>query len=157
MEVRTAVRGTGTSKPVIVIVGVIAAVGLGAMAANISTKHSGQAATQSHVVQGQLSSGSVSDYRTLRGGLQMDNAAPVAAYHQIDTRGVTQAPNSFLGPDAQERNAKLAPAYHQIDVLDVTQAPNSFLGPDAKERNARLAAAYGVPAPRGNITRESRR
>jgi hypothetical protein len=63
---------------------------------------------------------------------------------QVDTRGIIPAeafgqpqllPNSFLGPDAQERNAKLA----------AVSAPNSFLGPDAQERNAMLAAQSARP------------
>ena len=68
---------------------------------------------------------------------------------QIDTHGIIPAEaflpgasvqNSFLGPDAQERNAFLAGS-----------AANSFLGPDAQERNAQLAAATRTAHPHGYI------
>jgi hypothetical protein len=63
---------------------------------------------------------------------------------QVDTRGIIpaeafgvaqKAPNSFLGPDALDRNA----------MLVAGSAPNSFLGPDAQERNAALAAPSARP------------
>jgi hypothetical protein len=90
---------------------------------------------------------------------------------QADTRGIIPAeafapvklaPNSFLGPDAQDRNAALAAAMNaasvanQFDVSGFTQgastaqlAPNSFLGPDAEERNSQLAASMRALKPHG--------
>jgi len=92
---------------------------------------------------------------------------------QADTRGIIPAeafapaaqlaPNSFLGPDAQERNAKLAitvapDATLGYDVSSFTQgapntqlAPNSFLGPDAQERNRQLAASLRAGKAHGYI------
>lgn len=86
----TTLRGSRISKLFIVVIGVIVAVSLGVMAAYVSTKVGGAAASQGHVTQGQLSSG--------------------PPYHQIDNRGVIQATNSFPGPDAVERNGRLAAA-----------------------------------------------
>jgi hypothetical protein len=68
---------------------------------------------------------------------------------QIDNRGIIPAEaflpaassqTSFLGPDAQDRNAFLAGS-----------AASSFLGPDAQERNANLAAAMRTAKPHGYI------
>jgi hypothetical protein len=92
---------------------------------------------------------------------------------QADTRGIIPAeafapvaqfaPNSFLGPDAQERNAKLAAALAPdptlgYDISSFTQgapntqlAPNSFVGPDAQERNSQLAASMRVLKAHGYI------
>lgn len=88
-----------------------------------------------------------------RGIIPAEAFAPVAQF----------APNSFLGPDAQERNAKLAAAVAPdaalgYDISSFTQgapntqlAPNSFLGPDAQERNSRLAASTRVLKAHGYI------
>lgn len=92
---------------------------------------------------------------------------------QADTRGIIPAeafapsaqlaPNTFLGPDAQERNAKLAAALALdptlgYDISSFTQgpsntqlAPNSFVGPDGQERNSRLAASMRASKPHGYI------
>ncbi len=68
---------------------------------------------------------------------------------QIDNRGIipaeaflpaASAQISFLGPDAQDRNAFLAGS-----------AANSFLGPDAQERNSQLAASARATNPHGYI------
>jgi len=108
MEAKASFRGTGISKFLIVVVGVCVAVGLGAMAATISTKIN----------------------------------APAAGHA---TSGVVQAANSFVGPDAQDRNSQLAAtrltkAYHQLNTRSVIQAATSSLGPDALDRNSQLAA-----------------
>ncbi len=95
---------------------------------------------------------------------------------QADTRGIIPAeafapvaqfaPNSFLGPDAQDRNATLAAglapdAWLGYDISGFPSdgasaaaaqlAPNSFLGPDAQERNAQLAAAARTTKAHGYI------
>ena len=98
----------------------------------------------------------------LSGNLQADTRGIIPA--EAFTQGARLAPNSFLGPDAQDRNAKLAAAMYaasianQFDVSGFTQgastaqlAPNSFLGPDAEERNSQLAASMRVRKPHGYI------
>jgi hypothetical protein len=92
-----------------------------------------------------------------RGIIPAEAFAPVAQF----------APNSFLGPDAQERNAKLAAAQwasslaNQFDVSGFVAgaasaapaqlAPNSFIGPDAQDRNSQLAASMRAVKPHGYI------
>jgi len=127
MEARSAVRGTGISKGIVAVLAVSVTMGLGVAAGVVAKNLSGSTATQSHISQGL--SGPAFAAQALRGGTRVfgGNAAPAAvpavgpddratttifapAYQQFDTHGVTLPANSFLGPDAQERNAKLAAA-----------------------------------------------
>ena len=84
---------------------------------------------------------------------------------QVNTRGIipveafgsdtmTQsAPNSFVGPDAQDRNNLLADSMLASEEFGsfAQLAPNSFLGPDAQERNAQLATALRAIKSHGAI------
>ena len=155
MEARTAYRGSGISKSFVAVMLVVGTVGLGVAVGVVAKNLSAPAAASkahTHISQGL--GGAAQENAARRGGVQIvgGNAAATSlgakasgaddalsttkltpAYIQYDTRGVVPAkvaPNSFLGPDAAERNAKLA----------ATSAPNSFLGPDALDRNAALAA-----------------
>jgi len=122
MEARSAVRGTGISKGIVAVLAVSVTMGLGVAAGVVAKNLSGSTATQSHISQ--ALSGPAFAAHALRGGTQVAPAAVPAvgpddratttifapAYQQFDTHGVTLPANSFLGPDAQERNAKLAAA-----------------------------------------------
>lgn len=137
MEARTAIRGSGISKGFVAACAVAAAVGLGVTAGVVAKNLSAPVGVPAHIVQGQ--GGSLQN-AAHRGGVQSiedggftagpaavgpdDRATttlPAAISNlQVDTRGIipgeafatsTQlAPNSFLGPDAQERNSELAAA-----------------------------------------------
>ncbi|MEO8744086.1 MAG: hypothetical protein ABI334_07715 [Candidatus Dormiibacterota bacterium] len=99
MEARATVRGTGLSKALVAIVTVMVAVALGAGAAALSKGIGGStAAPAAHIVQGNPAAsvdGSAWSYRPSHGGTQ-----PVEGPSGAAT-------TSFLGPDAQERNARL--------------------------------------------------
>jgi hypothetical protein len=109
--------------------------GLGVTAGVVAKNLSAPAAAGTHIVLGQGGaalqySGHRGGVQTVDGGLQAAPAAvgpddrptttvaPADIALQYDTRGFTQggasaptaqlAPNSFLGPDAQERNSQLA-------------------------------------------------
>jgi hypothetical protein len=96
--------------------------GLGITAGVVAKNLSAPVALPAHIVQGQ---GGALQYSGHRGGVQSIDEKLAPAYQQVDTRGVTAgsavgpddratttqlAPNSFFGPDAQERNAQLAAA-----------------------------------------------
>jgi len=149
MEARTAIRGSGISRSLVAVCAVVATMGLGVTAGVVAKNLSVPAAVPAHIVSGQ---GGMLQYSGHRGGVQTIDNGLLPAYQQVDTRGVQAgpaavgpddrptaqlAPNSFLGPDAQERNAQLA--------------PNSFLGPDAQERNAQLAAPARTTKANGYI------
>jgi len=85
---------------------------------------------------------------------------------QVDNRGIipgeaflpaATAQASFLGPDAQERNAELAGSMLASEEFGLyagataQSAANSFAGPDAQERNSELAAAMRTSKPHGYI------
>jgi hypothetical protein len=91
---------------------------------------------------------------------------------QANTRGIIPAEafapfapvahSSFLGPDAQERNAKLAAALAPdstlgYDISSFTQGASTtklaptFIGPDAQDRNSMLAASMRAVKPHGYI------
>jgi hypothetical protein len=113
MEARSAIRGTGISKGLVAVLVVSVTMGLGVTAGVVAKNLSGTAATQSHISQGQGQGGAAFENPARRGGLQMLGDDPAAAKIKAvgpDDRATTStlAPNSFLGPDAQERNAKLA-------------------------------------------------
>ncbi len=125
MEARTAFRGTGISKLFVAAALVVVALGLGVMGAYVAKSISAPAATQTHIVQGL--GGAAQDNLAHRSGAQFvdgnaASAGPAAvgpddrpsnnilspAYHQTDVRGVIQVGSqSFLGPDALERNSQL--------------------------------------------------
>jgi hypothetical protein len=95
LEVRTSTRGSGISKSFVAACAVVATIGLGVTAGVVAKNLSAPAASPTHIVQ----------------------VAPLSSL-QVDTRGIIPAeafgpttqlvPNSFLGPDAQERNSQLA-------------------------------------------------
>lgn len=85
---------------------------------------------------------------------------------QVDNRGIipgeaflpaATAQASFLGPDAQERNAELAGSMLAGEEFGLyagataQSAANSFAGPDAQERNSELSAALRTSKPHGYI------
>ena len=95
--------------------------GLGVTAGVVAKNLSAPAAVPAHIVQGQ---GGALQMAGHRGGVQAIDEKLAPAYQQVDTRGVKAgpaavgpddrptttlqlAPNSFLGPDAQERNSQL--------------------------------------------------
>ncbi|HEY4889100.1 MAG TPA: hypothetical protein VIJ58_11110 [Candidatus Dormibacteraeota bacterium] len=113
MEARSAVRGTGISKGIVAVLAVSVTMGLGVAAGVVAKNLSGSAATQSHISQGL--GGPAFANPAQRSGNQVfgANAAPAAvpAVGPDDRATTSTLPaNSFLGPDAQERNAKLAAA-----------------------------------------------
>lgn len=154
MEARTAIRGSGISRSFVAVCAVVATMGLGVTAGVVAKNLSVPAAIPAHILQGQ---GGALQYSGHRGGVQSIDGNLLPAYQQVDTRGVkagpaavgpddrpttTQmAPNSFLGPDAQDRNSMLAAG----------AAPNSFLGPDAQVRNGQLAATARTTKAHGYI------
>jgi len=134
VEARTEFRGEGISKSLVVVVAVSITMALGVGAGVAAKNLSLTAAPKTHISQGL--GGAAQENAARRGGLQIvgGNSAPAAAVGpddrqtttkpalsnslQADTRGIIPAeafgpsaqlaPNSFLGPDAQERNAQLA-------------------------------------------------
>jgi hypothetical protein len=113
MEARSAIRGTGISKGIVAVLAVSVTMGLGVAAGVVAKNLSGSTATQSHISQGLSGPAYVNPAR--RGGLQEfdGNAAPAAvpAVGPDDRATTSTLPaNSFLGPDALERNANLAAA-----------------------------------------------
>jgi hypothetical protein len=170
MEARSAIRGSGISKSFVAVCAVVATMGLGVTAGVVAKNLSAPAGVPAHVVQGQ---GGALQYSGHRGGVQAINETLAPAYQQVDTRGVKAAPaavgpddrptttklapNSFLGPDAQERNSQLAGSMLASEEFGLTAgaaaqlAPNSFLGPDAQERNSQLAASMRVLKAHGYI------
>jgi hypothetical protein len=101
---------------------VVATMGLGVTAGVVAKNLSAPVALPAHLVQGQGGALQVAGHR---GGVQSIDDTLQPAYMQVDTRGVQAAPaavgpddrpgttiqlapNSFLGPDAQERNSQLA-------------------------------------------------
>jgi hypothetical protein len=111
MEVRSELREARVSKGVVAVVLVSVTLGLGVMAGTMAHNLSASgAATIAHpMAQGNGGPAVL----TIRGhGTQIVDriAAPASTAVGPDDRPTTTklAPNSFLGPDAQERNAKLA-------------------------------------------------
>ena len=172
MEARTAIRGSGISRSFVAVCAVVATMGLGVTAGVVAKNLSAPAAVPAHVVQGQ---GGALQMAGHRGGVQSVNDSLLPAYQQVDTRGVKAGPaavgpddrptttkpaqpatNGFLGPDAQDRNAKLAAAMlassiaNQFDVSRFTQgqasAPTAQLAP-----NSRLAASMRVLKAHGYL------
>ena len=158
MEVRTAVRGSGISRSFVGVCLVVATMGLGVTAGVVAKNLSAPAAVPAHIVQGQGGSLQVSGYR---GGVQTiaDKVAPAAVGpddRPTTTKPAQPATNGFLGPDAQDRNAKLAAAMlassiaNQFDVSRFTQgqasAPTAQLAP-----NSRLAASMRVLKAHGYL------
>jgi hypothetical protein len=148
MEARTSFRGTGISKLFVVVVGVIIAMGLGAMAAGISTKLSGSATTQKHLVSGPAYHQAVAGPDAADRNAQLAASRLTRAYFQVDTRGVIQSPASSLGPDALDRNSKLAAA----QLAKSEKAPISSVGPDL-DRNSQLAADQLAKSQKARGTR----
>jgi hypothetical protein len=135
MEARSAIRGSGISRSFAAVCAVVVTMGLGVTAGVVAKNLSAPAAAGTHIVLGQ--GGAALQYSGHRGGVQIVDgpaASTVKAVGpddrptttqpalsgnlQADTRGIIPAeafgpsaqlaPNSFLGPDAQERNAQLA-------------------------------------------------
>ncbi|HEV2027214.1 MAG TPA: hypothetical protein VGS16_01625 [Candidatus Dormibacteraeota bacterium] len=110
MEARTQYRESRISKGLVAIVLVSVTLGLGVMAGTVAKNLSGSTtAVQSHsVVAGK---GAPAQLATRGHGVQFVQsvAAPKAKAVGPDDRATTStAPgNSFLGPDAQDRNSKL--------------------------------------------------
>jgi hypothetical protein len=130
MEIRTGVRGSGISKSFVAVCAVLATMGLGVTAGVVAKNLSAPAASSAHGVQanGARLAPAYQQVDT-RGVVQAAPAAvgpddrltttvpPADIALQYDTRGIIpaeafaptqQAPNSFLGPDAQDRNSELA-------------------------------------------------
>lgn len=108
MEARTAYRGEGISKSLVVVVAVSITMALGVGAGVAAKNLSVTAAPKAHISQGL--GGAAQENPAQRGGVQIvgGNSAPAAAVGPDDRPTTTKlAPNSFLGPDAQERNATL--------------------------------------------------
>src|ERR1700681_4498926 len=160
MEARTAIRGSGISRSFVAVCAVVATMGLGVTAGVVAKNLSAPAAVPAHIVQGQGGSLQVSGYRR---GVQSINdnlkAAPAAVGpddRPTTTKPAQPATNGFLGPDAQDRNAKLAAAMlassiaNQFDVSRFTQgqasAPTAQLAP-----NSRLAASMRVLKAHGYL------
>lgn len=99
MEARATLRGTGVSKGFVAIVAIMVALALGAGAAVLAKSVTGStAAPAAHIAQvksGASDPGSAWNYGVRRGGIQ-------------SVEGPATPANSFLGPDAQERNTRLA-------------------------------------------------
>jgi hypothetical protein len=111
MEARAELREPRISKGLVAVVLVGVTLGLGVMAGTMAKNLSAPApATKAHaIVQGNGGPAVL----TIRGhGTQIVDriSAPASTAAGYDDRKTTTslAPNSFLGPDAQERNAKLA-------------------------------------------------
>ena len=98
----------------------VATMGLGVTAGVVAKNLSAPAAVPAHIVQGHGGTLQLSGHRS---GVQTIDEKLAPAYQQVDTRGVKAAPaavgpddrptaqlapNSFLGPDAQDRNSQLA-------------------------------------------------
>lgn len=109
MEARTAIRGSGISRSFVAVCALVVTMGLGVTAGVVAKNLSAPAAVPSHILQGQ---GGTLQYSGHRGGVQAIDDTPVqagpAAVGPDDRPTTLSAPNSFLGPDAQDRNALLA-------------------------------------------------
>ena len=135
MEVRESYRGSFSSKSLVAVMAVVATMGLGVTAGVIAKNLSAPAAPQTHKISQGLG-GAAQENPARRGGVQIVGANSAAAvkavgpddranttkltpaYQQVDTRGVKAAANSFLGPDAQERNATLAAQSARPDLAN---------------------------------------
>jgi hypothetical protein len=139
MEIRTGVRGSGISKSFVAVCAVVATMGLGVTAGVVAKNLSAPAASTAHAPQGNFARLAPAYHQVdTRGVVQ---AAPAAvgpddrlstsqlrpgmslSTLQVDTRGIIPAeafaptmlaPNSFLGPDAQDRNSQLTQAMRVV-------------------------------------------
>ena len=108
MEARTTIRGSGISRSFVAVCAVVVTMGLGVTAGVVAKNLSAPAAVPSHILQGQ---GGTLQFSGHRGGVQsIDFQAGPAAVGPDDRPTPLSAPNSFLGPDAQDRNTQLAVA-----------------------------------------------
>ena len=129
MEIRTSTRGSGISKSFVAVCAVVATMGLGVTAGVVAKNLSAPAAAPAHILQGNLARLGPAYHQVDTRGVVKAAAAvgpddrvtttvPAADIAlQYDTRGIIPAeafaptaqlaPNSFLGPDAQERNLLL--------------------------------------------------
>ncbi len=107
MEARTAIRGSGISRSLVVVCAVALTMGLGVTAGVVAKNLSAPAAVPAHILQGQ---GGTLQFTGHRGGVQAigDTPAGPAAVGPDDRPTPLSAPNSFLGPDARDRNTQLA-------------------------------------------------
>ena len=109
MEARAEFRKPRISKSLVAIVAVSITLGLGVMAGSVAKNLNGSSATTTHaVVQGK---GGPAVQSVRHGGAQtIEENAPISTAVGPDDRVSTgsKVGNSFLGPDAQERNSKLA-------------------------------------------------
>jgi hypothetical protein len=130
MELRTSTRGSGISKSFVAVCAVVATMGLGVTAGVVAKNLSAPVAVPAHSVQGNFARLAPAYHQVdTRGVLpaaaavgpddRLTTTVPAADIAlQYDTRGIIPAeafaptaqlaPNSFLGPDAQERNSQLA-------------------------------------------------
>jgi hypothetical protein len=110
VEARSTYSGSWSSKSLVAVIAVVATMGLGVTAGVVAKNLNGSAAPQTHKIAAGLG-GAAQENPARRGGVQIvtGNSAPAAAVGPDDRPTTTKlAPNSFLGPDAQERNATLA-------------------------------------------------
>ena len=106
MEARTAIRGSGISRSFVAVCAVALTMGLGVTAGVVAKNLSAPAAVPPHILQGQ---GGTLQFTGHRGGVQsIDYQVGPAAVGPDDRPTPLSAPNSFLGPDAQDRNTQLA-------------------------------------------------
>jgi hypothetical protein len=111
VEARTAYRGSGISKSFVAVMAVVATVGLGVTAGVVAKNLSAPAAPKAHISQGL--GGAAQENPAYRSGVQIvggNAASTISKAVGPDDRATTTqlAPNSFLGPDAQDRNNQLA-------------------------------------------------
>lgn len=85
---------------------VVATMGLGVTAGVVAKNLSAPAAVPAHIVQGQGGALQLSGHR---GGAQTidEQLTPAGTRGVKDAPAAQLAPNSFLGPDAQERDSQL--------------------------------------------------
>jgi hypothetical protein len=130
MEVRSTSRGSGISKSFVAVCALVATMGLGVTAGVVAKNLSAPAVAPAHILQGNIARLGPAYHQVDTRGVVKAAAAvgpddrltttvpPQDIALQYDTRGIIPAadlapttqlvPNSFLGPDAQERNSQLA-------------------------------------------------
>jgi hypothetical protein len=110
MEARTEFRGAGISRSLVAVVAVSITMALGVTAGVVAKNLSAPAAPKAHISQGL---GGAAQQDAPRGGMRtvVGNAdSTISKAVGPDDRATTTklALNSFLGPDAQDRNNQLA-------------------------------------------------
>jgi len=110
MEARAEFRQPRISKGLVAIVAVSITLGLGVMAGSVAKNLNGSATTtQTHSIS--VGKGGPALQSVRHGGAQtIEENAPISTAVGPDDRvsNVSKVGNSFLGPDAKDRNSKLA-------------------------------------------------